>query len=236
MLMNLVDYLCEIPSKEEKTRRLLKLFYSLWCIHNYNINKTELYKTNPGYYLTQDLRDIEVNEEGLIDVNKLGNYSIGKIVIDQETKKLDSSSEEGIKWDIIELCIIGICAYNNHHDYFRFRDYQSSINFINTVQQNLERYIEKEQIPDIMKEYFYDVFERKHYAYANDYFEKNYEEKEANSGEERARVKTKSTAQGRMMSAMYEDREAAYVDVLLVPAIITLIYLVVLVASYIFFG
>jgi len=159
MLMNLVEYLCEIPSKEEKTRRLLKLFYSLWCIHNLNINKPNLYQINPGYYFTKDLRDIEVNEEGFFDIDKLDSYSVGKIVVDKETKKLNDSSKEGIKWDIVELCIIGICAYNNHRNYFSFRDYQSSINFINAVQQNLERYIENDQIPDIMKEYFYDVFE-----------------------------------------------------------------------------
>ena len=76
--MKLIEYLNNIPT-EAKTRRMLKLFDGLWKVHNYNINKTELYKTNPGYYLTKDLRDIEVNEEGLIDVNKLGNYSIGKI-------------------------------------------------------------------------------------------------------------------------------------------------------------
>lgn len=223
MRMKLIEYLSDVPS-EEITQRLLKLFDGLWKVHNYNINNPKLYEKTPGFYFTKDLREVEVNEEGLYYIENAVDY----IIDDESIKKKN--------WDIIELCIIGICAYDNISEYFNiYNDYAGTMNFIRSVRDKIDDYTGNAMVPPVMREYFIDVLVRSNYDYASNYYYKNYQDKELDGGRETGRVKTKSTPAGRAMAAMYDNNQNAYADVLLLPALLTLIYLVTFITYFIFF-
>lgn len=222
--MKLIEYLNEVP-KDVITERLLKLFYGLEQIHNYNHNDSNI----KGYFITQDMRDIEVNELGTLNIYNMKEFSNVAPIING-----DSETENNKNWDIIELCIIGICAYNHIDSYYKTRDFGSSMKFINNVAQNIDRFANNNLIPEVMREYFIDVLVRGNYSYANDYYEKNYSDPKDNGGNNKGIVKVYATREGKAF-AVHNDNEAAYVDVLLIPALIALIYIVSIITFFVFF-
>lgn len=128
----------------------------------------------------------------------------------------------GDKKNILEMCAIGICAYNHFETYYTSRE------FINFLIDNLDMYLENGNIPSFMKEYYIDVFLRGNIDYLNNFLLK-YETK--NGGKGNSKVYTKSTAVGRAFS----EKEAAYTNILLIPAIIVLVLLIIVVVYFIFF-
>ena len=92
-------------------------------------------------------------------------------------------------------------------------------------------FLEHGNIPSVMQEYYIDVFARGHVDYLNNFL-LNYNKDDSGKGNNVSKVYTKSTAVGR---AFNTDREAAYANILLLPAIIALIALIVFFVYFIFF-
>ena len=202
--VKVIDFLGHVPN-DEITERLRLIDQSLMELHQH------------GYYVVCNVNDIDIiNDEVTLASfnNKLDYLNSGY-------------NPNGDKEDILELCTIGICAFNH----FNFNDSYINPSFMKHLVENLDMYINNGKVPRIMREYYIDVFERGNIGYLNDYLEKLDYENE--SGRERGITKTKTTAVGKALSG--SDKEAAYARVLVIPSILVLVYLVALVCYFIFF-
>lgn len=198
--MKLRDYLSNV-STEELTERLIYLDKAINELHS------------NGYYVVSDLADIEIiNDE---------------VTLDSFKDKIDYTNsginENGRNKDIIELCAIGICAYN------KLSVLHTSREFIEYVIDNVEMFLEHGNMPSIMQEYYIDVFDRGNVNYLNDFIEKH-EDKEGN-GKGNSKSYTKSTAVGRAFS---EKETSAFASVLVLPALLALIYIMAIVVYFVF--
>ena len=110
---------------------------------------------------------------------------------------------------------IGLMAYN--HMIVDGNMNQSHFNFL---QENLEKFNQNGNIPEEIYEYYEEVFRRLNITYLNDYLVKKQQEKQGNQNTN-VRRKTLSTPVGRA----YANDEAAFVNVLLLPTLITFVYL-----------
>ena len=199
--MKLRDYLMNI-SKEELTERLKYLDKAISELHN------------NGYYVVGDLADIEIIDN--------------QITLESFKDKIDylnsGINENGRNKDNLELCSIGICAYN------KLSVLHTSREFIEYVIENVEMFLEHGDMPSIVQEYYIDVFNRGNVDYLNSFINKNLD-KEGTSRSNSRGAYTKSTAVGRAFS---EKDNAAYASVLVLPALLALIYMLVVVIYFIF--
>ena len=201
--MKLRDYLINI-SIDELTERLKYLDKAMMELHQ------------NGFFVVGDLADIEIinNEISMESFkNKVDYLNSGYNV-------------HGDRQNILELCSIGICAYN------KLSVLHTSKEFIEYVIENVEMFLEHGNIPDVMQEYYIDVFNRGNVDYLNSYLIKHPQEKSGNSRNNSRGVYTKSTAVGRALS----EKENAFASVLIIPAMLTLIYISAIVVYYIFFN
>jgi len=199
--MKLRDYLMNISS-DELTERLKYLDKAIFELHS------------NGYYVVGDIADIEI-------INN-------EITLDSFKDKIDylnsGINESGRNKDILELCSIGICAYN------KLSVLHTSKEFIEYVIDNVEMFLEHGNIPSIIQEYYIDVFNRGKIDYLNNFLSKN-TTKEGNSNNNSKGAYTKSTAVGR---ALTDKDNSAYASILLLPALLALIYLLAVVVYFIF--
>ncbi len=189
-------------SKEELTERLKYLDKAINELHN------------NGYYVVGDLADIEIiNDE---------------ITLDSFKDKIDylnsGINENGRNKDILELCSIGICAYN------KLSVLHTSREFIEYVIENVEMFLEHGDMPSIVQEYYIDVFNRGNVDYMNAFLAKN-TDKEGSSRSNSRGAYTKSTAIGRAFS---DKENAAYASVLLIPALLALVYIMSVIVYFVF--
>lgn len=201
--MKLRDYLMNI-STEELTDRLIYL------------DKAIMDLKQQGKYYVGDLSDIEIiNNEVTIDSFK-NKYDY-----------LESGYNINGDYDnIIQLCAIGICAYN------KLSVLHTSKEFINYVIENVEMFLEHGNIPNFMQEYYINVFNRGKIEYLNTFLsENNFFEKEGQSQGKGKGAYTKSTAIGRAMV----DKDSAFASVLILPAMLALVYISVVVIYFVFF-
>lgn len=197
--MKLREYFNNI-SKDEITNRLLYLDKALMELHS------------NGAYVVSNLPDIEIinNEITMSSFNNKWDY-------------LNSGVDpNGDKRNILEMCAIGICAYNKLTVLYTNKE------FISYLIDNLDVLLENNRIPKMMQEYYIDVFSRGKVDYLNNFIDR-YNELNGNSRTNSV-VKTKSTAVGRA----FADREAAYAKVLILPAILCLVTLTAIVVYFIF--
>lgn len=221
-------------SEEELTERLKYLDKAINELHN------------NGYYVVGDLADIDIiNDEVTLDSFK------------DKIDYLDSGiNEQGRNKDILQLCCIGISAYN------KLSVLHTSKEFIKYVIDNVEMFLEHGKIPSIIQEYYIDVFNRGNVDYLNSFLAKNYSEGGNSRANSRGSYqKVLSTAAGRAFSqkdneedninnnydewkpytdstaierAFSKNKNAAYASVLLLPALLALIYLITVVVYFIF--
>ena len=209
--MTIQEYLSHVPN-DEITNRLRYIDQSLMELHQH------------GYYVVCNIAEIEI-----ID-NKVTLASF-KDKVDY----LDSGiNPNGDKQDIIELCSIGICAYNH------FDKFYSSPKFIENLIDNLDLYIDNGKVPKQMRGYYEDVFIRGNIIYLNIYLlstdiDYNAKQIPESNGMERGKVKVYSTDVGRALSNRENDQNAAFANVLLIPSVIVLIYLLFIVIYFVFF-
>ena len=201
MLVTVKDYLSHVPN-DELMNRLVILDKSLDELHQ------------NGLFVVCNILDIEI----INDEVTLASFK-------DKVDYLDSGyNGNGDKQDILELCSIGVCAFNH------FDKYYSSREFISYLMDNLEKFINNGKVPKVMQEYYLDVFGRGNISYLNEFLDKN-KGLSGGEGNNKGIVKTKSTAVGRA----FANKDEGYVKVLLLPSIIVLVYLVCLVTYFIFF-
>ncbi len=211
VIIKLRDYLNNI-STEELTERLKYLDKAIQELHDH------------GYYVVSDLADIDI-------INN-------EITLESFKNKIDylnsGINENGKNKNILELCSIGICAYN------KLSVLHTSKEFISYVIDNVEMFLEHGNIPSVMQEYYIDVFNRGKVDYLNSFLNKHgdnivnindYRDKNGESRNKSRGAYTKSTAVGRALS---EKDNAAYASVLLLPALLALIYIVAVVVYFVF--
>ena len=237
VIIKLRDYLMNI-STEELTERLKYLDKAIQELHD------------NGYYVVSDLAEIDI-------INN-------EITLDSFKDKIDylnsGINENGRNKNILELCSIGICAYN------KLSVLHTSKDFIVYVIDNVEMFLEHGDIPSVMQEYYIDVFNRGKVDYLNSFLLQYGDQVNGVSQSNSIGVLTKSTAAGKAMAQKdvepnnivnlddyrrnrdlfkpYEGstsiekslkkRDAAYASILLLPALLALIYLVAIVVYFIF--
>ena len=190
-----------------------------------NISTDEL--TERLIYLDRKL--MELKDSGKYYVGDLADIEIinGEVTIESFKNKYDYlKSGYNINGDyenIIQLCAIGICAYN------KLSVLHTSKDFINYVINNIEMFLEHGNIPNIMQEYYINVFDRGKIDYLNNFLRDN-EPKEQGRGNTRGAY-TKSTAVGRALT----EKDSAFVSVLVLPAMLALIYVSIVVIYFMFF-
>lgn len=164
------------------------------------------------------------------DPNTIKVYN-GEFNLSSFNNKIDylnsGYNENGDKKDILEICAIGICAYN------RLSEYYINKNFLNYIKNILETISYKEvelsselkrfraNIPDEMFDYYCDVFVNGNIDYLNNYLYKKNNSNNSQVSSNSYKL-TKSTQIGKQFS----ENDAAYVNVLLIPAMMVLIYLI----------
>lgn len=194
--MSLTEFLSNC-TPEELTERLLMLDKSIMELHQ------------NGYYVVSNLLDIEV-----ID---------GQITLESFKNKIDylnsGYNDNGDKKDIMEMCAIGVCAYN------RFQTFYSNNEFLKYLSENFDLFLENGNIPEDIAKYYELVFVNGNIDYMNSYFAKD----NVGKGNNKERVYVKSTAIGKA----FADKEAAYANVLLIPAMVVLVYLIVLIGYFV---
>lgn len=210
--MSLAEYLSNC-TPEELREKLLLLDKSL----------SELY--THGYFLNGSLLSIKLGEEGELSLESF-QHLLEKVNLYDDIE--DNNYDNGKKSNILELCVIGICAYNNQNIM-----YASSRDFFRNLLDNLELYLNNEsineRIDDDIKEYYRTTLNNfvngKELDGMNSYLvNKN----AAGKGNSNVRVYTKSTPIGRALA----DKEAAFANVLIIPSILVLIYLVLVIGYF----
>lgn len=202
--VNLKEYLLNC-SEEELTTSLTKLDASIMALHH------------AGYYVVGfDANNIKVYD---------GEFSLASF--NDKIDYLDSGiNTHGDKKDILEMCAIGICAYN------KFSSFYINKEFISYLISNFDTFAHNGKIPPEMIEYYRSVLVDGEIDYLNNYL---YKKQNTNASDNQVLGNTnrltKSTAIGRAFS----EREAAYVNVLLLPAVVVLI-LVIIFTLFIVFG
>lgn len=159
---------------------------------------------------------------------------IGDATIDNNFIKVDKydyldggCNDEGNLEDIEELCLVGILAYNG----FKHHDYKITAAYKKYVKENLDLFINTGKIPRIMQGYYKEVLGNGNIVYLNNYLtEIGYFEDNEAYGRENSKQKVKSN----LPNGVHYD-EAAYARVLLLPAILVLVYLIIVVSYFIFF-
>ena len=198
----LKEYLSN-ENRDELTQKLIMFDKSIMELHQ------------NGYFVVGDISNIDIinNEVTLASFkNKIDYLNSGYNV-------------NGDKKNIVDLCAIGICAYNKFDRFFTNKE------FVSYLIDNLEMFLENGNVPNEMQEYYIDVFARGNVDYLNNFLLK-YNSDKGNTGKNNSRVYTKSTAVGR---AFNTERESAYANILLLPAILVLIILIVFFVYFIFF-
>lgn len=196
--VNLREYLtCD--SKDELTERLMKLDASIMALHQH------------GFYVVNfDANNI-----------KLYNDELNLSSFNNKIDYLDSGiNADGDKKDILEMCAIGICAYNG------FSSFYTNKEFLAYLIANFETFVNGDKIPKEMMDYYYSVLVDGNIDYLNNYmFKKNNQNASNSQVSSNSYHLSKSTAIGRS----FVDKEAAFANVLLIPAVLVLVYLVILV-------
>ena len=205
--MKIKDFLSNI-SNNTLTERLQLLDQSIKELHENN------------FYVVSDMADIDIYDNQIT----LASFKNKVDYIKQDfnnKEKYDGFNPHGDKQDILEMCAIGICAYNHFETFYTSKD------FINYLIDNLDMYLENGNIPSIMKEYYINVFLRGKVDYLSNFLNK-YESSGNNKGNRK--VLTKKTAIGEAF--MEKD---AYARILLLPAVLVLVILIFIVVYYIYF-
>ena len=200
--ITLKEYLLDC-SIEELFERLMKLDASIMALHQ-----------NGFFIVNFDANNIKLKDNEL----SLSSFN-GKV------DYLDSGYNlNGDKQDILEMCAIGICAYNG------FTSFYTNKEFLAYLISNFDTFSSNGKIPKDMLEYYESVLINGNIDYLNNFmYKKKNENANSNQVMGNSNRLSKSTAIGR---AFDNSRESAYVSVLIIPALAVLIYFVILVILF----
>ena len=118
--------------------------------------------------------------------------------------------------NIFQNSKLGLLAYNH-----MVLDGNMNQEHFSFIQENLEKFKQNGLIPEEIYEYYEEVFRRLHVCYMTEYLN---EKKQMESGNQNTNVRKKvlSTEIGRA----FVNDEGAYVNILLIPSVITLLYFI----------
>jgi hypothetical protein len=171
-------------------------------------------------------------DSALMEVHRQGNYISSNILdayiyddkIDPSSVELDKFdseiNENAYSQDIMELAAIGICAYNHFGEYEGYPKYFTSPDFIASLMDNVEMYLQREDIPEEIKDYYRSIFTLLDIKYMAPFLE---EQKKGGKGN--ARVLTYSTPEGRAF-ANNQEQQAAFTSIIAIPAILAIVYII----------
>lgn len=197
--MNYGDYLFENDDEISLTDKLLLMDRALMEVHN------------RGQYISSNLLDAYIYD------NKIDPTTVELDKFDPEKNDKDYSQ------DIMELAAIGICAYNRFGEFEGFPKYFTSPEFIASLMDNVDQYLQREDIPEEVKDYYRSVFTLLDIKYMTSFLE---EQKKGGKGN--AKVLTYSTPEGRAF-ANNQEQQAAFTSIIAIPAILAIVYLISLV-------
>ena len=200
--ITLKEYLLDC-SIDELFERLMKLDASIMALHQ-----------NGFFIVNFDANNIKLKDNEL----SLSSFN-GKIDYLNSGYNLN-----GDKQDILEMCAIGICAYNG------FTSFYTNKEFLAYLISNFDTFSSNGKIPKDMLEYYESVLINGNIDYLNNFmYKKKNENANSNQVMGNSNRLSKSTAIGR---AFDNSRESAYVSVLIIPALAVLIYFVILVILF----
>lgn len=153
-------------------------------------------------------------ENGKLTFNSFRNV-LNDIGISQNSKEIN----------IYQLSKIGLMSYNNI-----ITDGKMNQEHFDFIRNNLEQFNQNGFIPEDIYEYYEEIFRRLSITYLNDYLNKKKEELSSNQNTNVMR-KSLSTAVGRAYAK--EDKENAFVNILFIPSLLALGYIIGLII-YIF--
>lgn len=224
--MKLREYFNGI-SPDEITKRLLYLDKTIMDMHHLKLYDKQNGVERDGIFYVGDLGDIEIID-GKITPESLYN----------RWNYLDSGYDDrnkAINKNILEVCSIGLCAYNNitilHLDK----------NFIkNVILDRLDELLKNSGIPPFLHEYYIDVFYRGKVDYLNNFVMEYNEMNNASKGNQKVLVKTTKAVENYLQeesdfNRSISNNDAAYTKILLLPALLILVVLVFLVVYFIVF-
>ena len=209
--MTVREYLKD-SSPEELTTKLRYIDWLLLKLHN------------KGFYLMMNLNDAEIidGEFSMKSPHNKFDYVNGGI------------DSRGINRNFIQLCVIGLCAYN-HVTVTDITD-----EFLRGVIYFLDKYLACETMPEEMREYYKDVFKRNNLDSVNNFIKEYYENNKEESDKGRAYVKRlpgTEIPEDVVIPEIKDDNNYAntgYASILLVPALLALIYIVTVVVYFVF--
>ncbi len=196
---------------------------------------------NFGDYLFEDDDEISLQDKillmdrALMEVHSRGMYVSSSLLdayiydnkIDPSTVELDKfdaeKNDKDQAQDIMELAAIGICAYNRFGEYEGFPKYFTSPDFISSLMDNVEMYLQREDIPEKVKNYYRNVFTLLDIKYMTNYLD----EQQKNGGKGNARVLQYSTPEGRAFANSNE--QSAFASIITIPAVLAIVYIISLV-------
>ena len=169
-----------------------------------------------GRYISSNILD------AIIIDNKIDPSSIQMDVYDPNLNENDYAQ------DIMELCAIGICAYNRMGESEGYPKYFTSPSFINGLKENVEMFLAREDIPKEVKDYYRTIFTLLNFQYMNNYF---YEVQKGDGGKGNARQLVYSSPAGRAF--VNNDKEAAYTFILAIPAVLAVSYILTMIIIFV---
>ena len=126
--------------------------------------------------------------------------------------------------NIYQLAKIGLMAYNN-----QVIDGKMNQEYFDFIKDNLHNFNANGQIPEEIMEYYGEIFERLNIEYMNNYLMEKRQEK---NGNQNTNVMKKSLATDIGRAYAKEDNNA-FVSILFIPTLITLLYLIGLIVYFV---
>ena len=197
--MNFGDYLFEQDDEKSLTDKILLMDRALMEVHG------------RGMYISSNLLDAYIYDD------RIDPSTVEMDKFDSEKNDKDQAQ------DIMELAAIGICAYNRFGEYEGFPKYFTSPEFIASLMDNIEMYLQREDMPEEIKNYYRSVFTLLDIKYLSNYLE----DQQKNGGKGNARVLTYSTPEGRAFA--YNQEQNAFASIITIPAVLAIVYIISLV-------
>lgn len=172
----------------------------------------------------------EIHSHNYYVIGNIGNLDVfDDLTWDSFKNKMvsldDDYNSKGKEYNILNAAILGVCAYNNIDVELTssFQQYVCSDDGINKLLKN-------GKIPNKIQDYYLNVIYNLNFEYLNDFINKL----NGGKGNVNSKSYTKSTAAGRIYANKYLNKEEnAYVNILILPSIFVLIYLIIIVVSFI---
>ena len=203
--MYLREHFSQLKSQDEITMELRRLDNSMRQIHGM------------GKFVAGDMANSDIRIDDNTGLIVFPEYQLSSLI--------DRNKDIIMKFNIYEMCAVGIMAYNHFPLYYLKDD---SIKYIRS---NIDNFLRGDNIPIDIQDYYVDIFINDKIIYLEDYLKSKYG---GNSNKNsKSKVYVKSNAAGRSF-ALNEENDSAYVNILLIPAIICLIVLIILVVYFIF--